>query len=78
MLVATGHRVLVGPSRKSFIAELARTPAGEAPAASERLGGTAASVTAAVLLGAHAVRVHDVAEMRQAALMGCRLREARS
>jgi dihydropteroate synthase len=34
-------------------------------------------VATAVLLGAHAVRVHDVAEMRQAALLGLALREAR-
>jgi dihydropteroate synthase len=77
VLVATGQRVLVGPSRKSFIAELAKDPRGEAPSALERLGGTAATVATAVLLGAQAVRVHDVAEMRQAALLGLALREAR-
>ena len=72
VLVASGYRVLVGPSRKSFIGELAKTASGQMPSASERLGGTAASVTAAVVLGAHAVRVHDVAEMWQAAcLAGC-------
>jgi len=69
--------VLVGPSRKSFIAELAKDPRGGAPSAMERLGGTAATVATAVMLGAHAVRVHDVAEMRQAALLGLALREAR-
>jgi dihydropteroate synthase len=78
LLVATGQPVLVGPSRKSFIAELARSPAGEAPGVRERLGGTAAAVACACMLGAHAVRVHDVAEMRQAALIGARLREARA
>lgn len=78
VLVATGLRVLVGPSRKSFIAELARSPAGEAPGARERMGGTAAAVACACMLGAHAVRVHDVAEMRQAALIGARLREVRA
>jgi dihydropteroate synthase len=77
VLVATGQRVLVGPSRKSFIAELAKDPRGEAPPALARLGGTAATVATAVMLGAHAVRVHDVAEMRQAALLGLALREAR-
>ncbi len=76
--VATGQRVLVGPSRKSFIAELARAASGEAPAARQRVGGTAAAVAAAGMLGAHAVRVHDVADMRQAALIGVRLREARA
>ena len=47
--------ILVGTSRKSFIGRLL---AG-APAA-ERLHGTMATVTAAVLAGAHIVRVHDV------------------
>ncbi len=47
--------VLVGTSRKSFIGRLL---AG-APAA-HRLHGTMATVTAAVLAGAHIVRVHDV------------------
>ena len=64
-LVAMGHSWLVGPSRKSFIAELAPRPDGTRPAPEERLFGTAAAVTVAVLGGAHAVRVHDVAEMRQ-------------
>jgi dihydropteroate synthase len=66
VLLATHQRVLVGPSRKSFIAELAKDPSGEQPPAGRRLGGTAAAVTLAALGGAHAVRVHDVAEMRQA------------
>ncbi|MFW5920714.1 MAG: dihydropteroate synthase [Polyangiales bacterium] len=68
-LVATGHRVLVGPSRKSFIAELAPGPDGARPAPDERAGGTAAAIAVAVMGGAHAVRVHDVAVMRQAALV---------
>lgn len=52
--------VLVGPSRKSFLSEAA----GGRPA-SERDFGTAAAVTAAVLAGAHVVRVHAVADMAQ-------------
>ncbi len=54
--------VLVGPSRKSFIG----TVLGGAPPG-ERLLGTAAAVAAAVMAGAHLVRVHDVAEMAQVA-----------
>ena len=50
--------VLVGVSRKAFIGNLTGRPAGE------RLFGTAAAVTVAVMGGAAAVRVHDVAEMR--------------
>jgi len=57
-LVGTGHAVLIGTSRKSFLGEL--TGRG----VEERLMGTAGSVAAAVVLGAHLVRVHDVAELR--------------
>ena len=52
--------LLVGPSRKSFM----RDAVGNRPA-HERDWGTAAAVTAAVLGGAHIVRVHAVAEMAQ-------------
>jgi dihydropteroate synthase len=65
-LLATGQRVLVGPSRKSFIAELSPEASGEVPPPGRRLGGTLAAVTMAALAGAQAVRVHDVAEARQA------------
>ena len=51
--------VFIGPSRKSFIGAISGAGVGE------RLMGTAAAVTAAVLAGARFVRVHDVAEMRQ-------------
>ena len=61
----TGYRVLVGPSRKSFIAELAPNPGGEPPSADDRLGGTAAAVAVCVAAGVDAVRVHDVHVMRQ-------------
>jgi dihydropteroate synthase len=47
--------VLVGPSRKEFLARA--TP-------EETRFATAAAVTAAILGGAHMVRVHDVKEMR--------------
>ncbi|MEJ2253133.1 MAG: dihydropteroate synthase [Nitrospirota bacterium] len=57
-----GRPVLVGPSRKAFLGRIL----GGAPP-KERLMGTAAAVTAAVLAGAHMVRVHDVREMVQVA-----------
>lgn len=57
---ALGRPVLVGPSRKSFL----QAAIGERPAA-DRDWGTAAAVTAAVLAGAHIVRVHAVPEMVQ-------------
>ncbi len=61
----TGYRVLVGPSRKSFIAELAPNQGGELPAADDRLGGTAAAVAICAAAGVDAVRVHDVHVMSQ-------------
>lgn len=74
-LVALGQRVLVGASRKSFIAELAPNVDGQAPEPDARLGGSAAAVTMAVLGGCHAVRVHDVAVMRQAVKVSLAMRE---
>ncbi|MDQ3038021.1 MAG: hypothetical protein M3Y87_36840, partial [Myxococcota bacterium] len=47
------------------------------PGPGARLGGSLAAVTAAVLGGARAVRVHDVAESRQAALVALAIRDAR-
>ncbi|HVB33169.1 MAG TPA: dihydropteroate synthase [Patescibacteria group bacterium] len=57
-----GYPIVVGPSRKSFIGKAL----GGAPLL-ERTWGTAAAVTAAILGGAHIIRVHDVAEMAQVA-----------
>jgi dihydropteroate synthase len=69
VFAATGIRVLSGPSRKGFIAELAPRATGERPGPTERVPGTLAAVTVAVLQGASAVRVHDVAATRQALLL---------
>jgi len=69
-LLVEGYRVLVGPSRKSFIRGIeseAALPVLSTPA--ERVGGTAAAVTLSAALGAHAVRVHDVPVMLQAVLI---------
>ena len=52
--------VLVGTSRKSFIGRILSDTNGNPAPADERLYGTLASTTAAVLRGAHIVRVHDV------------------
>jgi dihydropteroate synthase len=57
---ALARPVLIGPSRKSFMLH-----ALDARPAAERDWGTAAAVTAAVLAGAHIVRVHAVREMVQ-------------
>ncbi len=55
-----GRPVIVGTSRKSFIGKI--TGRG----VDERLGGTVASNVLAVANGADGVRVHDVAEVRDA------------
>jgi len=65
-LAKLGYPLLVGTSRKGFLgATLARD--GKPVPPEDRIGGTAATVTAAILNGAHIVRVHDVGEMAQVA-----------
>jgi dihydropteroate synthase len=49
------YPLLIGTSRKSFIGRILRNAE-----ASDRLYGTLATITAAVLKGAHIIRVHDV------------------
>jgi dihydropteroate synthase len=56
-----GYPLLVGPSRKSFLSR----PLGGTIAPDQRDWATAAAVAAAVLAGAHIVRVHLVAQMVQ-------------
>jgi len=55
--------ILVGPSRKSFIGTVLDLPVGE------RLEGTLAACVAAILAGAHMLRVHDVRAAKRAAMM---------
>jgi dihydropteroate synthase len=52
--------MLIGTSRKSFIGRLLADESGTAVPAEARLHGTLATITTAVLKGAHIVRVHDV------------------
>jgi dihydropteroate synthase len=71
-LARLGYPVMIGASRKGFLgAALAERgkPArpGERAGIEHRIWGTAATVTAGILGGAHMVRVHDVAEMAQVA-----------
>jgi dihydropteroate synthase len=56
-LASLDYPILAGPSRKSFLSHGTER---------ETVFATAAAVTAAVLGGAHIVRVHDVKEMRSA------------
>jgi dihydropteroate synthase len=57
-----GFPLLIGTSRKGFLGHTL----GNSPA-NRRIWGTAAATGAAILHGAHIVRVHDVAEMVQVA-----------
>jgi dihydropteroate synthase len=71
-LVSMGHPVLVGTSRKGFLGRLAPGVDGAPAPADERLAGSIATATWAMLSGASMVRVHDVASTVQAAvLVGC-------
>lgn len=69
-LAALDRPLLVGPSRKSFL-----TQAIGAAVPAARDWGTAAAVAAAVLLGAHIIRVHNVAAMRDVVRVADRLLE---
>jgi dihydropteroate synthase len=61
-LARLGFPLLVGTSRKSFLgAALGGAPEGQ------RIWGTAATVAASILQGAHIVRIHDLAEIVQVA-----------
>jgi dihydropteroate synthase len=70
-LRALGCPLLVGPSRKSFIGKLTGAKV------DERLPGTLAAVAACVLAGVELIRVHDIAPVRQAALVAAAIRDAR-
>jgi dihydropteroate synthase len=59
-LLTLGRPILVGTSRKSFLGKLSGAPV------DQRLGGTIATCVLAVANGAAAVRVHDVAPVREA------------
>jgi dihydropteroate synthase len=61
-LAKLGYPLMLGTSRKSFLGTALKRDAG-----SERIWGTASTVAASILQGAHIVRVHDVAEMAQVA-----------
>jgi dihydropteroate synthase len=68
--VATGYKVLVGPSRKRFIGEITGK---DAPA--ERVFGTAATAALCARAGVSVVRVHDVPEMVDVVKVANLLRE---
>jgi dihydropteroate synthase len=65
-LAKLGYPLLVGTSRKGFLGATLDRDGKPAPP-EERIWGTAATVTASIMNGAHIVRVHDVKEMVQVA-----------
>jgi dihydropteroate synthase len=62
-LTILGRPIVIGPSRKSFIGCVT----GGSP--HERVEGTAATITAAIMNGSRVVRVHDVKTMKKVAVM---------
>lgn len=66
---ALGRPIVVGPSRKSFVGAVLERPV------HEREWGTAAAVAAGVLQGAHVVRVHSVAQMKDVTRMAQAIRD---
>ncbi len=63
-----GQPILIGTSRKSFIGKALDLPV------DERIEGTAATVTAAILRGTDVIRVHDVREMTRVGQIADRMR----
>jgi dihydropteroate synthase len=62
VLAKLGYPLMLGTSRKSFLGAALKPSDGNG-----RVWGTAATVAASVLQGAHIVRVHDVVEMARVA-----------
>ena len=67
-----GAPILIGPSRKAFIGKTLNRDV------DQRLMGTAAACCAAILKGAHIVRVHAVREIKQTVQIADRIRWGRS
>ena len=77
-LVALGAPLLVGASRKSFLAALAGAPGAELPPPASRLEASLAAAAVAVFEGAHVLRVHDVAATVRVARVAEAARSARA
>ncbi len=71
-IAALGFPVVVGASRKSSIARIA----GDKSSADQRLGGSIALALAAARSGAAMLRVHDVAETKQALAVAAAIGDA--
>jgi len=66
LLAKLGYPLLVGTSRKGFLGATLACDGKPGPL-EQRIWGTAATIAASILNGAHIVRVHDVTEMVQVA-----------
>ena len=58
-----GCPIVIGTSRKGFLGKALAMPGEASLPPDRRILGTAATVTASILAGAHIVRVHDVSEI---------------
>ncbi len=77
--VGMAGAIVVGPSRKSFLAKtVVSVGVGQEPNPRARLGGTIAACLACAARGASMLRVHDVFEVRQALLIDRALRRDRA
>jgi dihydropteroate synthase len=75
-LANLGFPLLAGTSRKGFISKTLAEDGKPTPSET-KIWGTAATVTASILHGAHIVRVHDVAEMAHVARVADCIRNPR-
>ena len=69
------YPVLIGTSRKSFIGRILADESGTPAAPEDRLHGTMATITAAILHGAHIIRVHDVKAASETIRVALSIRE---
>ena len=69
------YPLLIGTSRKSFIGRILADESGTPAGPEDRLYGTMATITAAILHGAHIVRVHDVKETAETIRVAQAIRE---
>lgn len=73
-LHALGYPLLAGVSRKGFLGKRLAQIYGHDVPTERRVTATVVAVTAAVLAGAHLVRVHDVAAVREAVVIADAIR----
>lgn len=71
-----GRPLIAGPSRKSFLEKSLSSIYGVTPPPSQRDNATMAAITAAVLAGAHVVRVHNVAAARETVAIADAIRQS--